>query len=202
MLAQREHFRLSLFLSALAAGVLILWVAMVAFWVSARRYTESAYHGPRLPEIQENEAIVVLAGDSNRISQAFALLRTRNGPLILLSGVEPGIPLVTIINQQGSSAINIHETWGKVITESQSRSTVENAEEAEKILREKTISQLFLVTSDYHMTRALAIFRATFPNLSIVPYAVSSEFSILTYSGMRKFFLEFWKYVFYLVGVK
>ncbi|MEZ4751113.1 MAG: YdcF family protein [Bdellovibrionota bacterium] len=108
------------------------------------------------------EAIVVLAGDSNRIPTALRLLRERNGPLVLLSGVEPGIPLVEIVNSQGSSTVDIHKTWERIITESKSRTTIENAEQAAPILREREILRIILVTSDYPMPRAKKIFEKRF----------------------------------------
>ncbi|MCB0418938.1 MAG: YdcF family protein, partial [Bdellovibrionales bacterium] len=140
-------------------------------------------------------------GDSNRIPMALRLLRERNGPLVLLSGVEPGIPLVEIVNSQGSSTVDIHKTWERIVTESRSRTTIENAEEAAPILKEKQITRIILVTSDYHMPRAKKIFQKTIPEMELYEYPVASDFSELHFSGMRKFFAEFWKNFFYSVGI-
>ncbi|MCB0406066.1 MAG: YdcF family protein, partial [Bdellovibrionales bacterium] len=117
---------------ALGGLVLLLAVDFAWFWMSCRAYTDSAETGTGIEMVAPTpqEAIVVLAGDSNRIPTALRLLRERNGPLVLLSGVEPGIPLVEIVNSQGSSTVDIHKTWERIVTESRSRTTIENAEEA------------------------------------------------------------------------
>lgn len=188
---------------ALGGLLLLLAVDFAWFWMSCRAYTQSALRGTgiELVAATPQEAIVVLAGDSNRIPMALRLLRERNGPLVLLSGVEPGIPLVEIVNSQGSSTVDIHKTWERIVTESRSRTTIENAEEAAPILKEKQITRIILVTSDYHMPRAKKIFQKTIPEMELYEYPVASDFSELHFSGMRKFFAEFWKNFFYSVGI-
>lgn len=187
----------------LGGPLLLLAVDFAWFWMSCRAYTQSALRGTgiELVAATPQEAIVVLAGDSNRIPMALRLLRERNGPLVLLSGVEPGIPLVEIVNSQGSSTVDIHKTWERIVTESRSRTTIENAEEAAPILKEKQITRIILVTSDYHMPRAKKIFQKTIPEMELYEYPVASDFSELHFSGMRKFFAEFWKNFFYSVGI-
>ncbi len=120
------------------------------------------------------EAIVVLTGARGRIPKAVQLLRSRDSGLLFISGAGKGITKKELLNQQGDAAAGATQLWERIEVEDQATSTIENAQETAKILREKKIQKVILVTSDYHMPRALAIFRRVYPSVSYFPYAVSS----------------------------
>lgn len=141
-------------------------------------YEQQALSTPPLPdETSLSEAIVVLTGDKGRIPKAIELLRKRGSPLLIISGVGKGASLVDLINNQGGVADNIRELWNRIVLESKSQSTVENVYESGKILLEKKIKRVILVTHDYHMPRSLGIFRRVLPQLELYAYPIKSESS-------------------------
>jgi len=71
---------------------------------------------------------------------------------------------------------------------------VENAEETEKFLRLKNSDHMILITSDYHMLRALAVFKR-WVSAQVTPYVVSSEFVPF------KFLTEYWKWVAFRLNI-
>lgn len=150
------------------------------------------------------EAIVVLTGDRTRIPKAFELLRRRHCDWLIISGAGRGITLTELVNQQGDSATSIHMVWERIVLESRSSSTIENARESNAIIREKKPERVFLVTSDYHMLRAATIFRDVIGDREIIEYPISSGLIgewILNENFIRFFWiigLEYWKYRLYI----
>jgi uncharacterized SAM-binding protein YcdF (DUF218 family) len=76
--------------------------------------------------------------------------------------------------------------WDAILVEGQSRNTRENALNTAAIWREKGFRRGLLVTSAYHMSRALATFRAAGVNVSpwpvdfrVHPPLVNSVFDVL-----------------------
>ena len=158
-------------------------------------------HGKAIPwSTDKKEAIVVLTGDRGRIPRAIELLRERGTPLLLVSGAGRRVTKRDLINQQGDAAAFIHETWERIEMESESGTTVENALESGKILAKNGIHRVILVTSDYHMPRALKVFQIVKGEFEYFPYPVASEIYPLTsagaeeFDGWWKFLVEFWKY--------
>ena len=164
-------------------------------------------HHPSLPQdVSQDEAIVVLTGDQHRIPKALELLRHRGSPLLVISGTGRNTTLRDLVNQQEDAAVGIHQVWKKIIVESRSGSTIENAEDAGSILLEHKVHRVILATSEYHMLRALRIFDWFFPGWNIVPYPVASsvsEISLLptrtTVDAFFKIWWEYWKYSFFRI---
>lgn len=150
------------------------------------------------------EVIVVLTGDRRRIPKALELLRLRPTPVLVISGAGT-LSLKEVVNQQGDSAVNIHEIWKKIRLESISSSTIENAQETGKILRPLAPKQVVLVTSEYHMVRALEIFKKVLPEYEYYDYPVHSDvshllnfqFSTRSLNGLWYLSVEYIKYLLY-----
>ncbi len=150
--------------------------------------------------VSPDEAIVVLTGDSGRIPKAFEILRRRRSPWLIISGANKKVALAELVNQQGDSSTNIHEVWQRVVMESRSNSTVDNAVESHQLLTERKMKRVILVTSDYHMVRTLKIFNRYAPEFQYFPFPVPSElskkfdfFSSHTMTGFWKLWVEYVK---------
>ncbi len=159
------------------------------FFFQCRAYSEQSLLGIeqlKTPKI-ENEAIVVLTGDRNRIPKAVELLRSRESKLLLISGGGKGIKLVELVNFQLDSKENMQEIWKKIILESNSTSTIENARESQKILNLNHIARVILITSEYHMPRSLIIFKTLAPEMEYIPYPAPSELSQIGVLHPEKF---------------
>lgn len=150
-------------------------------------------------KVSENEAIVVLAGDVRRIPKAVELVRARQSPLLVISGAGRGVSKLDLVNQQGDAITHVQQTWEKIVIESRSESTVENAREAKRILSPRGIKEIILVTSDYHMPRARNIFELVYPGVRYWLYSIPSRPTVSTFFSKDTFllawkvFLEYWK---------
>lgn len=158
-----------------------------------------------------DEGIVVLTGDRNRIRPALELLVQRGSQFLVISGIGKGATLTDLINAQTASAIDLKPIWEKIILEAQATSTIENAIECSKILRTKKVTRVILVTSDYHMSRSLALFQRFSSGIEYVAHPTPSEFTEAlegkmdhAVEGAYKFVFEFLKdslFTFYLLRV-
>ena len=108
-----------------------------------------------------------------------------------ISGTGKGTTLTELVNQQGGSTINIHESWNRIVLESRSSSTLENAIETSAILEKNHVARVILVTSDYHMYRAAAIFRLVAPGYDYIEYATPTAHDV---SAIWKEWIEYWKW--------
>lgn len=157
-----------------------------------------------LPPVRKHEAIVVLTGERGRIPDAVDLLRNRPSDKLIISGVHQGTPLVDIVNKQVGVSYLIHETWRKIEVEEKSVSTQQNAEFIGPYLDRNGIRYVILVTSDYHMPRAIQIFRGAYPDIEFIEYPVGSVVSDTLFFGqglskeaITKLFTEFGKFLLY-----
>lgn len=114
------------------------------------------------------EAIVVLGcrldlegGPSERlrlrVARAIELYRAGKAPLLLLSGGGSGPVAEAEIMRGLALAAGIPEN--ALLREADSRNTVENAVNSARLLRERGISRIVLVSDRTHLPRAVLLFR-------------------------------------------
>ena len=161
--------------------------------------------------LNSDTGLVVLTGDRKRIKVALELLIQKEGQFLIISGIGKGATLTDLINAQTESPIDLKIIWEKIILESQSTSTIENAIECAKILRSKKVTRVILVTSDYHMSRSLALFKKFSPEIEYLIHPTPSDFTDALHGnmdhaleGLYKFIIEFLKdslFTFYLLSV-
>ncbi|NBT59037.1 YdcF family protein [bacterium] len=143
---------------------------------------------------KNQEALVVVTGDKNRIPKALELLQARPDSWLVISGVSKKTSLSEVAALTESSMRNDPRLWERIIVDSNATSTVENALETEKLLRTKNVDHMILITSDYHMLRALAVFKR-WVSAQVIPYAVYSDFTPF------KFLIEYWKWVAFRLNI-
>lgn len=198
---------------ALGGGILASLLVVADFsWFTSRalHYTRMAREGRAVlpPGPSPEEAIVVLTGAHDRIPKAIELLKLRGSPLLIISGTGKGATLTDLANQQGDAIFNIHEVWQKIVLEPRSASTIENAEESGKILAEKGVRRVILVTSDYHMRRSLLAFENYVPQYEYFAFPVMSVLGELSVSPLQSAFesawrlwIEYWKLFFFRLSL-
>lgn len=150
------------------------------------------YQYPPLPKLPSADAIVVLGGSTkpisppriladlnehgDRIIYAAKLYKEEKAPLIILSGGR--IQWFGQDNSEAQDMAEILELMGipteAIIQEGNSFNTYQNAIYTQKILEEKEINSILLVTSAFHMPRSLAIFR----RLGINPIPAPTDFFV------------------------
>lgn len=107
------------------------------------------------------DGVVVLAGGKERIITGIRLIKQKAAPVIIIAG-----GTANIFDQNIKPAVLMKEfaiEFGvpsdRIITETESRNTRENAVNTKRILDKLNAKKVILVTSDYHMRRAHAVFK-------------------------------------------
>ena len=151
-------------LFSIGLAALILWFAgFLAFNYKINSYKKD--------ETVKTDAIIVLTGGKNRISEAVELLNRGAADRLFISGVQEGISLKEIRERKDVKI----KTDRKISLENKSKNTVENAIQTNDWIKKNNISSSRLVTSNYHIPRSLEEFRAQNHRLHIVPHPVYSD---------------------------
>ena len=142
----------------------------------------------------KTDAIVVLAGGRGRIKEGVRLYREHQARYLFLIGVDPSVRKSDLFRERRGE-----EGGEGVLLEKVSRNTLENALYARDLILKKEISSIRLITSRYHMKRAILIFRNTLPKeITIYPHPVDSKNlkeEWWSHGGsFRLLFSEFYKY--------
>ncbi len=212
------------FFALLALLILFVGARFFLYWKDYRYYADLALKEESRGKVNRpmgewinagisnpDEGMVVLTGDRNRIRVALEQLIQRGSQFLIISGIGKGATLTDLINAQTASSLDLRAIWEKIILEAQSTSTIENGIECAKILRTKKVTRVILVTSDYHMSRSLALFKKFSSEIEYVAYPIPSEFTEAlqgkmdhAVEGLYKFIYEFLKdslFTFYLLRV-
>ena len=153
------------------------WVSAVVCAVVALAFTLGfLWFTSRVPPNEitltgTTDGIVVLTGDSARISEAIELLANRRGKRLLISGANHGTTAAEI------SRLNPDFTrWIQCCVDfDRSLNTLGNAIETRRWAERRRFRSLTVVTSDYHMPRAMAEIAHQLPNTRLVAFPVMSE---------------------------
>lgn len=179
------------FLTFVAIIAVIWLVGLFAFADRVQSYTPAA-------EPARADAIVALTGPSaERVNAAIRLLEQDKGRRVLISGVNREVRRQELraLTPGSSKLFNCCVDLGF-----EAEDTIGNAQEIAAWADAKGYDSLIVVTSDYHMPRALTEIRAAAPGLTLAPYAV--ETPSLDDSGWwraaaaaRRMTLEYVKYL-------
>jgi uncharacterized SAM-binding protein YcdF (DUF218 family) len=145
---------------------------------------ENAYPIPSVEEMKKCDAIVVLGGGAydnapdvngtgglsgdtlTRSIGAYRAYLITGEPIIISGGSLSGGKAEATVVRRLFLALGVKETH--IIAETRSRDTSENAQYSAEICRKRKFERILLVTSAYHMKRAVLLFQRTLP--SVVPY--------------------------------
>lgn len=121
---------------------------------------------------QNADGIVVLTGAANRIPDALELLNAKHGKRLLISGVHPTtrakeIARLMPLNQQVFDCC--------VDLDRSALNTFGNALETRRWARERGFNSLIIVTSNWHMPRAMVELGHQLPDVTLIPYPVLSD---------------------------
>src|SRR4030088_3307260 len=132
----------------------------------------SQLRGAEIKPDRKADGIVVLTGGSSRVSDAMELLAGGYGKRLLISGVHPtnaasdisrSLPdnqsLLSCCVDLDRSAIN----------------TRSNAAETRRWARGRGFKSLIVVTSNYHMPRAIVELSHAMPDVALIPFAVVGD---------------------------
>jgi uncharacterized SAM-binding protein YcdF (DUF218 family) len=118
------------------------------------------------------DGIVVLTGGSSRISDAVELLARGYGKRLLISGVHPtsGVSDIsrTLPDNQQLLTCCVDLDRSAVNTRS-------NASERRRWVNERGFRSLIVVTSNYHMPRAIVELSYAMPDITLIPFVVVGD---------------------------
>ena len=118
------------------------------------------------------DGIVVLTGGSSRVSDAMELLAAGYGKRLLISGVHP-------TNDAGDISRSVPDSRGLmsccVDLDRSAVNTRSNAAETRRWAHERGFKSLIVVTSNYHMPRAIVELSHAMPDITLIPFAVVGD---------------------------
>src|SRR5215213_5507002 len=118
------------------------------------------------------DGIVVLTGGSSRVSDAMELLAGGYGKRLLISGVHP-----TSAASDISRSLSDNQSLLSccVDLDRSAINTRSNAAQTRRWAHERDFKSLIVVTSNYHMPRAIVELSHAMPNIRLIPFAVVGE---------------------------
>jgi uncharacterized SAM-binding protein YcdF (DUF218 family) len=118
------------------------------------------------------DGIVVLTGGTSRVSDALELLASGRGQRLLITGVNPGTTTGDIAHE----TVNYDRLLACCVDLDYSAlNTLGNAVQARRWAIEHGFRSLIVVTSNYHMPRALAELSHQLPDAALIPFPVVSD---------------------------
>src|SRR5262245_38580161 len=147
------------------AALFALVLLIIGFIVFANSIESELQRGP-LPTV---DGIAVLTGGSQRIDQAMKLLAEGKAKRVLITGVNRTTTLEEL--QQLATQGGQYFTCC-VDIDKEARNTIDNATETSEWVALHRFSSIYVVTSNYHMPRALAELARVMPGVALVPYPV------------------------------
>jgi len=121
---------------------------------------------------RDADGIVVLTGGESRVADALELLSSGRAKRLLITGVYPGTKGKEIAGQVAGYD---HLMACCVDLDYSALNTLGNAVQARHWALHHSFRSLIVVTSAYHMPRAIAELRHQLPDVTLIPYPVVSD---------------------------
>ena len=190
-LASRKGMRsLRYGLIALAVPLVVFLIGFIIFSAKVANYDQPA-------DIEQADAIIVLTGGQARLGPAVSLLSNGRGEKLLISGVHPSVSKDAIRAATGG-AKSLFDCC--VELDYLALDTIGNAAESVKWIEANAFKNVIMVTSNYHMPRAMLELRRNIGTLQVKPFAIVSQkrnlFLWLTdMDALRVLVVEYGKYL-------
>src|SRR5215813_5838263 len=148
----------------LAVGFVGAGVGFIAFLSQLR--------GAEVKPARNADGIVVLTGGSSRVSDAMELLAAGYGKRLLISGVHP----TNDVHDISRTLPDNHKLLSCCVDLDRSAiNTRSNAAETRRWARERGFNSLIVVTSNYHMPRAIVELSHAMPDVTLIPFVVIGD---------------------------
>jgi len=154
--------------AAIVAALAVFFVVAAIGFVGFLSQLRGAEVKPSSPA----DGIVVLTGGSSRVSDAMELLAGGYGKRLLISGVHP-------TNAASDISRSLSENQSLlaccVDLDRSAVNTRSNAAETRRWVHERGFTSLIVVTSNYHMPRAVVELSHAMPDIKLIPFAVVGD---------------------------
>ncbi|HEV3241965.1 MAG TPA: YdcF family protein [Methyloceanibacter sp.] len=149
------------------------------------------------PEPRTADGIAVLTGGVARIDEAMKLLAQQKAKRLLITGVNRTTS-TEALKQLASEGDQLFSCC--VDIDKEARNTIDNATETSQWVALHHYNSIIVVTSNYHMPRALAELGRVMPDVTLIPYSVIDSNVHLdrwwTYPGTTRLLIsEYLKYL-------
>src|SRR5262249_31892682 len=132
----------------------------------------SQLRGAEVKPARNADRILVLTGGWSRVSDAIELLAAGYGKRLLISGVHP----TNDVNDISRTLPDSHKLFNCCVDLDRSAiNTRSNAAETRRWARERGFTSLIVVTSNYHMPRAIVELSHAMPEVTLIPFAVVGD---------------------------
>jgi uncharacterized SAM-binding protein YcdF (DUF218 family) len=153
--------------TAVAALALLFVAAAIGFVAFL-----SQLRGTEVKPARDADGIVVLTGGSSRVSDAMELLAAGYGKRLLISGVHP----TSAVSDISRTLPDNQSLLGCCVDLDRSAvNTRSNAAETRRWVHERGFKSLIVVTSNYHMPRAIVELSHAMPDIALIPFAVVGD---------------------------
>jgi uncharacterized SAM-binding protein YcdF (DUF218 family) len=122
--------------------------------------------------IEQYDAIAVLTGGKNRITNSVSLLKQDTNKRLLISGVNPNISDTDLMKVTGANQ-KLFDCCIDVGRDA--KDTIGNGKEIAIWAEDKAYKNILIVTSDYHMRRSLYELRANAPDINLIAYPIKNN---------------------------
>src|ERR1700704_4609427 len=150
--------------AGLVAALAVVFVAAAVGFVGFLSQLRGAEARPE----RKADGIVVLTGGSSRVSDAMELLAGGYGQRLLISGVHPA-------NEASDISRSLPDNQSLlsccVDLDRSAVNTRSNAAETRRWARERGFKSLIVVTSNYHMPRAIVELSHAMPDIALIPFS-------------------------------
>src|ERR1700730_9309375 len=152
----------------------IVWVSAIVFVTAAIGFVGflSKLPGAEMKPASNADGIVVLTGGSSRGSDAMELLAGGYGKRLLISGPHP-----TNAASDISRSLSDNQSLLSccVDLDRSAVNTRSNAAQTRRWARDRGFKSLIVVTSNYHMPRAIVELSHAMPDVALIPFAVVGD---------------------------
>lgn len=149
----------------LIAG-LVIWLGGL-FW-----FTRDLSNIPQSMPTERRDAIIVLTGGSNRLQTGFHFLENNLAKKMFISGVYRGVDVKELMKLWSAAP---QKSLDCCVALGDAENTIGNAQESTEWMQTEGFQSLYLVTSNYHMRRALLEFRNASKKFDIQPVPVMPD---------------------------
>ena len=143
-----------------------------SFWLAGLIWFGFYIRNLPVDEEKNTDAIVVLTGGRNRITEGINLLNQKRAPILFISGVSQDVKIGDLEKRLSVYA----DDESRIVLGYKATNTIENASEVSEWIKQNDIKSVRLVTSNYHIPRSIAELETYHLPIQIIIHPVYSKY--------------------------